>query len=702
MKNKSTDRRIVHLVIATGIASVVTQLQIIREFMTQFQGNEFVIALILFNWLVLGGIGTWSAYLARYRWLAPTPGRLAAAALMLAGLGPVMLLAARQLRNVLFLPGSAVGFYATFAYTFAVIAPYCVLVGFLLPYSLFCAQRVSPAFSGTRVYIADNFGDIGGGALFSFVLVFFATPLQALFLANLPLLYAAYRLLPKTAGYRLPSVSAVLVCLLVLAGAIRFEIPSLQPATGHLRHYEESRYGRIEVHRAHEQHSLFIDGRPVLSSHDVIAAEETVHYPLSQLDAVENILLISGQGGIMSEIKKYEPAAVDYVEIDPAVTEVVFQYGLLARYAPVNVIHEDGRGYLSNTEKHYDAVLLNLPAPETFQINRFFTNRFYQQVKTRLNAGGVLSFSIEGVADYISEAQEKTISIIHNTVSRHFKHVLLLPGRQLYFVCSDAPLDLNIPARLEQKRIHTDYISGYFHGTMTADRISDLNQRLNPDAPINTDHFPRLVQVMFSQWFAEFGASPVLFAVVLAAFLLGYMVWINREAFVLFTTGFMTMGAEILVIFAFQVFFGYIYFEIGLIVTVFLAGLLPGAFIGERLKHRGRRVFLVADSVLIVCMFLFIMGIFHVGDRLPEAFFLVFGFIVSLACGAQFPIALHHGGGSQPAAVKAFSADLIGAAFGTLITSVVLMPYTGLAWTAFALIFLKTLSFLTVSVTKYG
>ena len=46
------------MVIATGISSVVTQLLTIREFLTQFQGNEIVIALIFFNWLILGGIGT--------------------------------------------------------------------------------------------------------------------------------------------------------------------------------------------------------------------------------------------------------------------------------------------------------------------------------------------------------------------------------------------------------------------------------------------------------------------------------------------------------------------------------------------------------------------------------------------------------------------------------------------------------------------
>ena len=79
MKRKN-ERAITRVVIATGISSVVTQLLIIREFLSQFQGNEFVIALILFNWLILGGVGTimarwvtrrfWKATVNRLGWLS--------------------------------------------------------------------------------------------------------------------------------------------------------------------------------------------------------------------------------------------------------------------------------------------------------------------------------------------------------------------------------------------------------------------------------------------------------------------------------------------------------------------------------------------------------------------------------------------------------------------------------------------------------
>ena len=55
------DQRILRLVIATGVASVVSQLLFMREYLCLFQGNEIVIALALFDWLLLGGVGTWLA-----------------------------------------------------------------------------------------------------------------------------------------------------------------------------------------------------------------------------------------------------------------------------------------------------------------------------------------------------------------------------------------------------------------------------------------------------------------------------------------------------------------------------------------------------------------------------------------------------------------------------------------------------------------
>ena len=159
------------------------------------------------------------------------------------------------------------------------------------------------------------------------------------------------------------------------------------------------------------------------------------------------------------------------------------------------------------------------------------------------------------------------------------------------------------------------------------------------------------------------------------------------------------MGSEILVIFLFQIFFGYIYLQIGLIITVFLAGLLPGAWFGDRLRHRGKQTLTVTDGMLIMFIGSLILVLHHGGDRLPVAAYLVFGFAVSLVCGFQFPVALYLRGDDAPAVTRTFSADLIGAACGTLVTSVFLIPYAGIVWTAAGLIGIKLASLIVIGLS---
>ncbi len=697
---KTSEKAVILVVIATGISSVVTQLLIIREFLAQLQGNEFVIALILFIWLITGGIGTLLARLVTKRLWRPTAGRFGWLSLSLACFPALQILTIRWLRDVLFIHGSSIGFYSTLGYIFFTVAPYCLLMGFVLPYSLFLLRVEEPDYPGTRIYMTDNLGDVAGGALFSFVLVYMFSPLQAVFLANLLLVAASCFLFVSIRRmYPAAFIGAGLALVILLAG-IYLEPATLAPREGELVHYKESRYGRISVHKDREQHTLFIDGTPVFSSRNLNMAEETIHYPLSQVSDPENILLISAEGGIMAELQKYRPASVDYVELDPEVSHILFRFGLIKNIPGLNVINQDARAYLASSDKIYDAIVVNLPEPETFQTNRFFTDRFFELAKSHLGLHGVLGFSVQGFDNYLAEPQRQKISSLYNTVSDHFKHVLLLPGERIFFLCSNNPINADIPACLAEKSISTSYIGGFFYGNLTHERIVGLNNMIDPATPKNIDEFPQLIRLMFLQWFAKFSTSPYGFIAGLSVLFTIYLVRIAREEFVLFSTGFMTMGSEILVIFAFQIFFGYIYLQIGLIVTVFLAGLLPGAWFGERMRGRGRLILALTDGLFIILIALFIIAVQHGGDRLPVAVFLIFGFVVSLTCGCQFPVALRLRGGDNPAATRAFSADLIGAAFGTLITSVALIPYFGIIWAAAGLIGLKLASIIVI-ITGY-
>jgi spermidine synthase len=353
---------------------------------------------------------------------------------------------------------------------------------------------------------------------------------------------------------------------------------------------------------------------------------------------------------------------------------------------------------LAGSDKIYDAIIVNLSEPDTFQLNRFFTDRFFALAKGHLASHGILSFAMKGYDNYLAEPQRRKLSSLYNTVTDYFDHVLLLPGQNIFFLCSSQPLSTDIPSLLDKKGIHTRYIRGYYYGNLTPERIQRLNTLIDPTAPKNKDYFPQLMRLMFTEWFAKFSDSPTGFIAVLAILSLIYLIRISAEEFVLFSTGFTVMGSEILVIFAFQIFFGYIYLQIGMIVTVFLAGLLPGAWFGDRLRYRSKQTLAVADALLIILMGLLIIVIKQGGHHLPVAFFLVFGFVISLICGFQFPVALFLRGSDAPAVTRTFSADLIGAACGTLVTNVVLIPYCGIIWAGAGLIGLKFCSLMVMAV----
>jgi spermidine synthase len=617
---------------------------------------------------------------------------LGGVSLLAAAMSPALLLTIRLLRDVVFVRGSEAGFYPTFLFTLVTVSPYSLLIGFSLPYSLFVLRQESPGFKGTTVYIMDNIGDIAGGALFSFVLLFIATPLQSTCFASLLLTAAAAGLLGRRGILSPVSFIGIVGTAIVVSGPVLIETRTLKPPGGDLAWYRESRSGRIQVERQADQFTLFLDGVPVASTGNRQEAEEAAHYPLSQVDEPGDVLLIAAESGIVEEINKHHPRSIDYVEIDPEVAGTMFRFGLLDKTNRMNVIHEDARAFLSRSTRRYDAIIMCLPEPETYQLNRFYTFSFFSLIRQRLTEKGVFSFSLQGFDNYPSEPDRQKLSTVYNTAAACFPEVLLLPGENVFFLCGQSPLTADIPRRLEQKGIETDYIAAFFEGNITPERMNYLKSIIDASTPGNRDIRPRLMRLMFARWFSLFDTSPAFFYAAGALFLLVYWSLISRGQFVLFSSGFANMASEILAIFAFQIFFGYIYFQIGWIVTVFLGGLLPGAWLGERARHHSRRTVMLLDGALVVLAGGFAVAVMAIGHDLSLLFFLVYGFVFSCICGFQFPAILRLFGDRNRQATGAFSADLIGAAFGALITSTLLIPYTGLAGTALAIMGLKTAS----------
>jgi len=690
-------RLIIWSIIGTGISSVTTQLLTIREFLTQFNGNEIIISLVIFCWLLMTGIGALTSKFVKGGGL-----NVYVPLILIIAIWPLLqIIGIRGLRGLFFIHGVSPGFYPILFYILIIITPYCLLTGFVLPYSQNVLNMSHHPFESGDLYITDSIGDIAGGAIFSFILVYLLKPFPIIAITSSLLILVALLVLVRQRQYPL-LVGALIICsgFYLFSTNSRFETFTLSGQYGDIVRYLESPYGRIVITKEGSQHTFWESGLPLYSDSNIITSEEKVHYPLSQLDRVENLMLVSGGlGETLKEISKYRPSHVDYLELDPCLTDAAQDLGVIKKTPFLEIINTDARRYIKTTQKKYDAILIDLPDPDTFQINRFFTKEFFSLAKRILKKGGILSLNLEYSPNYISDMAKKKLSTLYNSARMHFKNVLILPGEQAYFLLSDRELHSDIPSLLKAKKIPTSYIEGFFHGNVTGERIKQLEERLDKNELLNTDFEPRLINLVFQEWFIKYGTHPGYFIAILLGLTLSYLVFMRREEYILFSTGFTTMGVEMLIIFAFQVIYGYVYLEIGAIITAFLLGLLPGAIAGKQWDIKTGLKITVSEIAILSLLFLFFLWSSYFKSDLHPLYFLSFCFLFSFLCGFQFPVAAEIIGEEKSPAAGCLAADLCGAAVGTLVIGTVLIPLWGIR---FAVVFLILVKISSIMLFMFG
>ena len=670
-----------------GVAAVMTQLVLMRELLGAFSGNELVFGLSLGCWLLLTGAGTWLVRGAN-RLAAPERafgwGQLGIALLPLA-----QVLAVRALRDVVFTRGAAAGVTETILGCLALLAPFCLLSGAMLTLACALLARGGDRAGVGRVYVADTLGSIAGGTVFSFALVPWFDHFALLVFPALLNLALAGLLAWRRHGCVLLGGAALAAVALGTAAILSNvdEVSTRWQHVGEVVFRASSPYGRLVVTRDAGQLTFFENGVPVIFSDNTAHVEETVHYAMCQRPDAQRVLLISGGvAGAAREVLRYGEREVTCVELDPRMIEAGH------RLLPDNLadprlrlVATDGRRLVQRTAARFDVVILDLPDPSTFQLNRFFTAEFFASVKRILAPGGVLGFGLGRYENYVSPELAQLLSSAHRTARSAFAQVRMIPGGRVYFVASDGPLDLDIAARLERRGLVTKLVNRhYLDATLASDRLIDLDRAVAHPADLNTDFNPVLCYYHLRHWLSQFALPSALLGAALVVALVVYLVRLSAVPRVLFASGFAASSLEVVLLLVFQTFYGSLYQQIGLVVTVFMAGLATGAWqAAERaVAVRATRVLTwlaVAVAVLAVLLPLVLPRLVGLGDLAGQGAMLLITFALATMVGAQFPLsAAASSGDATPVAARLFSADLIGAALGALLVSAWLIPVAGI------------------------
>ncbi|HID62058.1 MAG TPA: hypothetical protein EYP49_04875 [Anaerolineae bacterium] len=505
-------------------------------------------------------------------------------------------------------------------------------------------------------------------------------------------------------------------------------------------------YGRLTVVGRNGQRVFFQNGLLMFETQSTFP-EEVAHFPLLEHPSPRSVLLIGGgAGGDLREILKHPVSEVHYVELDPAVIEAA------RRYLPpedravlddprVTLAHTDGRLYVKNIGRRFDVVIVDLPEPSTGQLNRFYTQEFFAEVKAILNERGVFSFGLPSAENYLNPELRHLGGNVYQTLGSVFSQIIVLPGDHNRFIASDAPLTTDhtlLASRLAERGLTgpdgTRWVSApYLKYIFTTDRFPQLRRDLESEesARLNRDLEPICYYYDMALWLSQFysGLSGFFhqasllnlwWVVVPLALAVLVLRWKRGGAvpMVIAFTGFAEMTLEMVVLLAFQALHGYVYHEVSLIVAAFMVGAALGGGVmnrliaamrapdaagssasGERWARRPLMVLIVAQGVAMLYA-LALPPVLLKAAALPWPN-LSFPLIILLAGflgGMDFPLAaeltrasaLNSSKGSVGrVAGLIYGADLVGACLGAFLSSALLIPVLGIPQTCYAVALLS-------------
>lgn len=675
--------------IVLGITSLVTQIIIIREFLSVFQGNELVIGIILANWMLITGFGS---YLGKYSNRIKEPVRISFIAQIAMGVLPfITVFLLNYLKNIVFLPGSLVGVLEIFFGSFILLLPFCLLSGFLFT---FLSAELSFVHKSKRIDIAyalESFGSLAGGILFSFILVFLITPFQVLTILLILNLFVAVWI---NLRYRKIMVIIAFSVIVVLVSGLTFFFRFDRFVKGFLYpnqeivYLKETPYGNLAVTKIGEQHNFYENQVLLFNTLNFIANEEAVHYAMVQHRNPQNILVISGGvSGIIQEILKYPVGKVDYLEINPWLVKTGEIFYKKLEDSRIQIYNKDARLFLRDNHGPYDIILVNLPAPSTTNLNRYYTIEFFRQLESCMSPDGVVSMDLPSTGNYASEEANIVNSLIFNTLKKVFANVILIPGEKNFYLASNNTVGFNITGKIEEMNIENQYVNRYYlDDTLILNRSNFFMAQLDKNAGINRDFEPSAYFHQISSWLSYYKFNMWAFGGIVFLVMIIFMIRLNAVQVGMFAGGFAASSSEMILLIAFQIIYGYVYLMTGIIIAVFMGGLTLGAIIGRKIiKTPGP--FSYSSNQLAIGLFALLLPLLiNVAKPLTghqyivHSLFLVLTLLISFLVGSLFSIASRIQKGNVSAVTASiYSSDLAGSAFGALIVSAFLIPLIGLA-----------------------
>ncbi len=672
-----------YLIIFSGFLSMIIQVLLLREITTVFQGNEILMVWTLGVWMLLNGAGVWIGSRLASMPSADTITKI----IIIYSIIPILYVPLLNiLRNIIFPPGVMVSPLSFFLVVIFMLFPVCLLAGLTFAFLIKSVQKTGNGF--IRVYALEAVGCMIGGLVSSFLLLYWLSITQSLLLIAVFFLLCLY-VLNKKWGY----LPGALLLLLLLISTFYFHTNNLIKSelfvNQKILESKETYFGNVTVTEKAGQYNFFENGTLLFTSQNNIISEEYVHYAMLQRKHPGDVLLVSGGiSGMLDELIKYpELQSVEYIELNPELVRIAEKYFPLPDDKRIHVIFNDVKKYLRKSTSGFDVAIIGLPDPSSLQINRMFTSEFMQMLHRHLKPGGVVIYGLSSSGNYLSDIQINTSALMYNTLQKNFRNVLIIPGERDYYLASDSALSPVISELWTKNPVDNIYVNAYYIDDYSIrERSKYILEEIEPVSLINTDDKPLPVFYNVLNYLSHFNISGGALGILLLILLLFPLLFLRPLTTGVYLAGFSGAASELLVIFVFQIVYGFVYSAIGLIIAFFMCGLAMGSILAGTIKIN-TSYFRIAQIVLVLYFLVFPLLISYNPDTKAIITWLLFFLLIlipSAIIGYVYAAATHltpeH---ISRAASSMYAVDLLGAAFGVVAISMLLVPVLGITVTCF-------------------
>lgn len=716
-----------------GLASMAGQVVLLREVLAIFHGTEISIGIFYSVWLAAIGLGaSVGARLVRRLDLDVCGMFLHGLALLGYSLiGQVLLI-----RAVPALFGVAPAELAPLS-GILVAVPFgnaipAFLTGFLFPVGCAAVADADDRLIA-RLYVYEALGSLAGGLVFTFLFVRLLSPIHIAGIIAAAIAAASLGFGFKHDRKRcvLSAAPLLVLALVVLsplgswvaARSIQYRWDALHPGLK-LLVSEPTPYQQVELARLGRQISLFGNGTIVSSFPDPSTTDRLAALILAEKPAAKKVLLVGGGiGSLVRSILNYPVERLDVVEPDP------WAFRIASLYLPQEEAHAlgdprvrltfvDGRFFVNRLGRaDYDVIVALVPDPVSSFWNRYFTVEFFRSVRDALAPDGIFVTRATSAENFWGAEVASYAGSVFHTLKSVFPFVEGTPGDETLFVASPSEGVVSLDPAVLKERYATlgtpVFEPAGFDTILPRERTAFVKGELERSPKvINADFRPISSSLALILWGRFSGTEGmeildtlrrgglVVYLIPIVVFVLARVAFRvvsgsgGAEAarfnavLCMAALAAAAMGLQIVLIYAYQSLFGYVFERVGLFAAVFMLGLAGGGAIGgkllARVGHKIRAIIGVLFGFLGLCIAApHLVGLLEGREPwLIESSIFLLVLLSAILTGAVFPLVasrhLELVGNAGESSGFTDAADHYGAAAGAAITGTLLVPLLGM------------------------